>query len=61
MGVKDNVSLFSWVYNGAYCIPNIIICTVLMVIFAKAYPVFFEANENGASTSSVDSAEEEAE
>lgn len=39
LGVADNSALFSWVYNGAYCIPNIIISILVMVLIAKVYPV----------------------
>ena len=39
LGVADNSALFSWVYNGAYCIPNIIISILIMVLIAKVYPV----------------------
>ena len=31
---------YSFLYNGLYCIPNIIICTIIMIIIAKAYPQF---------------------
>lgn len=34
--------LFSIVYNGAYMIPNIIICTGLMVLLAKTRPVLLK-------------------
>lgn len=45
LGVADNSALFSWVYNGAYCIPNIIISMVVMVIIAKFYPIFLNPEE----------------
>ncbi|MCR5231639.1 MAG: energy-coupled thiamine transporter ThiT [Acholeplasmatales bacterium] len=48
LGVADNSALFSWVYNGAYCIPNIIISMVVMVIIAKFYPVFLNPEEKEA-------------
>ena len=31
---------YSFLYNGLYCIPNIIISILIMVIIAKAYPGF---------------------
>lgn len=33
---------YSWVYNGIYMIPNIIICAGIMVVVAKFYPQFLE-------------------
>ena len=38
MGVSGDSWWFSFVYNGAYCLPNIILCTALMIIIAKFYP-----------------------
>ena len=37
-GIEDSSWLFSFMYNGAYCIPNTILSLVLMVIIAKYYP-----------------------
>ena len=31
LGVADNSALFSFVYNGAYCIPNIIIGIAIII------------------------------
>ena len=31
---------YSAIYNGLYCLPNIVICTGLMVLLAKFYPQF---------------------
>ena len=45
MGVDDTSMLFSLVYNGTYCIPNMIICTGIMVIVAKFYPQLLTENE----------------
>ena len=45
MGVDDTSMLFSLVYNGTYCIPNMIICTGIMVIIAKFYPQLLTENE----------------
>ena len=39
LGHADNTHLYSWVYNGLYCIPNIVICAIVMVIFACVYEV----------------------
>ena len=41
-GIADNLPAFSWVYNGAYCIPNIIIAIIILIIIAKAYPQFLK-------------------
>lgn len=43
MGVDDSTMLFSFVYNATYCIPNAIICTVIMVLVARFYPVLLNA------------------
>jgi len=37
---------YSWLYNGLYMIPNIIVCTVVMVLIAKFYPMFIDININ---------------
>ena len=37
LGVANSSWLYSFVYNGAFSIPNIIICTIIMVIIAKFY------------------------
>ncbi len=34
---------YSYVYNGLFCIPNWIICTVIMVLIALYYPKFINA------------------
>lgn len=44
-GVNGGSWLYSFVYNGAYCIPNIVICTSIMVLIAKFYPVFLDAKD----------------
>ncbi len=36
---------YSFLYNGLYCIPNIFICTVIMVILTVAYPQFLNPNQ----------------
>lgn len=40
MGVQGGSWLFSFVYNGAYNIPNIILCSIVMVVIARFYPQF---------------------
>ena len=47
--VANDSWLYSFVYNGTYSIPNIIICTGIMVLVARFYPMFLEpdkADEN---------------
>lgn len=36
---------YSFLYNGLYCIPNIIICTAIMIILDVAYPQFLNPNK----------------
>lgn len=43
-GISGNA--YSFVYNGIYCLPNIVICTLLMVLIAKIYPMFINASDN---------------
>lgn len=38
--------LYSLVYNGTYCLPNIVLSTALMVIFARFYQKFFEVEQD---------------
>lgn len=40
-------SLYSFLYNGLYCIPNIIISTIVMCILHKFYPQFLNVNKAG--------------
>lgn len=53
MGVNGGSWLYSFVYNGAYCIPNIIICTPIMILIAKVYPAFLEPKEQEKVDASV--------
>lgn len=41
--VADTTWGYSFLYNGAYCIPNILICGAVMVLVARFYPQFLEA------------------
>ena len=52
LGIANSSWLYSFVYNGAFSIPNIIICTIIMVIIAKAYPSFLVAEENNVNDDS---------
>lgn len=45
-GIKNDGWLYSFIYNGAYMIPNIIICTIIMVLIAKFYPMFIDVEIN---------------
>ena len=45
MGVNNATWAYSFVYNGAYSIPNIILCTGIMVLIAKVYPQFLKVND----------------
>ncbi len=46
LNINDTTWAYSFIYNGAYSIPNIIICTIIMFIIAKFYPKFIEVDEN---------------
>ena len=50
MGVANSSWLYSFVYNGAFCIPNIIICTGLMILIAKVYPQLLNDGEEAKDT-----------
>lgn len=56
IGVADTSWLYSFLYNGFYCIPNIIICTTIMVLLVRFYPQFIEV---GASLQNKKEMEEE--
>lgn len=36
-GVANNTHLYSWVYNGAYSIPNMLLSTIIIVIIGLLY------------------------
>lgn len=57
LGVADSSWLYSFVYNGAFSIPNIIICLIVMIIIAKFYPVFLDADMNSHRVHDWDSEE----
>ena len=38
-------SAYSFIYNGLYCIPNIVISVIIIILLYKFYPRFF--NEKG--------------
>lgn len=40
LGVKNSSWLYSFVYNGCYSIPNIIISLIIMILLARFYPQF---------------------
>lgn len=39
-------AMYSWLYNGLYMIPNIIVCTGIMILIAKVYPIFLNPDEH---------------
>lgn len=39
-GVSNSTWLYSIVYNGTYCIPNIILCSAIMVLISLKYDFF---------------------
>lgn len=45
MNVSDVSWGYSFLYNGAYCIPNGIICTAVMVVLVRFYPRFLEVED----------------
>ena len=44
MGVQGGTWLFSIVYNGAYNIPNIALCAIVMSLLVVFYPQFLDVN-----------------
>lgn len=43
-GIDDSTMLYSLVYNGTYCIPNMIVCTGIMVILELVAPFLLNPN-----------------
>jgi thiamine transporter len=43
-GIASDSMLFSFVYNGTYSFPNIILCTLIMVLLAKIAPFLLDVN-----------------
>ena len=43
-GIASDSMLFSFVYNGTYSFPNIILCTLIMVVLAKIAPFLLDVN-----------------
>ncbi len=48
---------YSWLYNGLYSIPNIIVCTAIMVLIAVFYPMFL--NPDGKKAKNEEQEQEE--
>ena len=44
MGVQGGTWLFSLVYNGAYNIPNIVLCAIVMILLVRFYPQFLDVD-----------------
>lgn len=49
-GASNNTHLYSWVYNGAYSIPNIILCTIIMVIIGLVYGFLLDPSKKEVKT-----------
>lgn len=47
-GVSGTYS-YSLLYNGLYCIPNIIVCTAVMVVLHRFYPQFLNVEDADSS------------
>ncbi|MDE7263169.1 MAG: energy-coupled thiamine transporter ThiT [Anaeroplasmataceae bacterium] len=45
MNIADTSWLYSFIYNGAYSLPNIVLCGAIMVVLVRFYPQFIEVNE----------------
>lgn len=43
-GIDSGSMLFSFVYNGTYCIPNIILCTTIMIVIARIAPFLLDVD-----------------
>ena len=43
-GISSDSMVFSFVYNGTYCFPNIILSTSIMVLIAKIAPFLLDVN-----------------
>ena len=46
MGIQGGTWLFSFFYNGAYNIPNIVLCAIIMILIVRFYPLFLNADNN---------------
>lgn len=60
MNVADASWGYSFLYNGAYCIPNIVICTAVMVLVARFYPQFLTPNLKALQNENIEKEEKEA-
>ena len=58
-GINDTTMMFSLVYNGSYGIPNAIICSVIMVIFARFYPNLLNPKKEYVNELDEDNKEED--
>lgn len=46
-GMSVSASLYSFIYNGLYCIPNIIVCLIIIIIIYWKSPKFFYISYEG--------------
>ena len=44
-GVDDTTWVYSLIYNGTYCIPNAILCSIIMGLIAKFYPAILSVEK----------------
>lgn len=44
-GIEDTSMVYSFVYNASYCLPNLVLCSSIMVLLCVAAPFLFNANE----------------
>lgn len=59
MNISDASWGYSFVYNGAYCLPNIIICTSIMVLLARFYPQFLIPSTKVQTQNGMEKTEDE--
>ena len=58
-GASNDTWLYSFVYNGAYMIPNIVLSTTIMVIIARFYPNLLNPNQKIEAEEELDENVEE--
>ena len=45
LGISNNTPLYSLIYNGAYGIPNAIICAIFLVLIYQTMPLIYLVNK----------------
>ncbi|MDE5714848.1 MAG: energy-coupled thiamine transporter ThiT [Anaeroplasmataceae bacterium] len=61
MGVKSISWGYSFLYNGAYCIPNMLICSATMVVIARFYGQFLVPSTKANKEEAIDAVVQEVE